>query len=85
MITNAIKTTKEAVRNAAGEATKDAAEEFKTAAEKVKITAENAAGNVTKTATSALMAWLFLDENLTNLDLLGFLITTVGVYIATRD
>ena len=36
-------------------------------------------------ATSAFMAWLFLDENLTNLDLLGFLITTVGVYIATRD
>ncbi len=36
-------------------------------------------------ATSALMAWLFLDENLTNLDLLGFLVTTIGVYIATRD
>ena len=36
-------------------------------------------------ATSAFMAWLFLDENLTNLDLLGFLITTVGVYIATRN
>jgi len=36
-------------------------------------------------ATSALMAWFFLDENLTNLDLIGFLITTVGVYIATRD
>ena len=36
-------------------------------------------------ATSAFMAWLFLDENLTNLDLLGFLITTIGVYIATRD
>ncbi len=36
-------------------------------------------------ATSALMAWLFLNENLTNLDLLGFLITTIGVYIATRD
>ena len=36
-------------------------------------------------ATSALMAWFFLDENLTNLDLLGFLITTIGVYIATRD
>ena len=36
-------------------------------------------------ATSALMAWLFLNENLTNLDLLGFLITSVGVYIATRD
>jgi hypothetical protein len=28
---------------------------------------------------------LFLNENLTNLDLLGFLITTIGVYIATRD
>ena len=36
-------------------------------------------------ATSAFMAWLFLDENLTNLDLIGFLITSIGVYIATRD
>ena len=36
-------------------------------------------------ATSAFMAWLFLDESLTYLDLLGFLITTIGVYIATRD
>ena len=36
-------------------------------------------------ATSAFMAWLFLNEGLTNLDLLGFLITTIGVYIATRD
>ena len=36
-------------------------------------------------ATSALMAWLFLNESLTNIDLLGFLITTIGVYIATRD
>ena len=36
-------------------------------------------------ATSAFMAWLFLNENLTALDLLGFLITTIGVYIATRD
>jgi len=36
-------------------------------------------------ATSAFMAWLFLNENLTNLDLVGFFITTVGVYIATRD
>jgi len=36
-------------------------------------------------ATSALMAWVFLSESLTNLDLLGFLITTIGVYIATRD
>ena len=36
-------------------------------------------------ATSAFMAWLFSNENLTNTDLIGFLITTIGVYIATRD
>ena len=36
-------------------------------------------------ATSAFMAWIFLNESLTNLDLLGFLITTIGVYIATRE
>ncbi len=36
-------------------------------------------------ATSAFMAWLFLNESLTNLDILGFIITTIGVYIATRD
>ncbi len=36
-------------------------------------------------ATSAFMAWVFLNENLTNLDLLGFFITSIGVYIATRD
>jgi len=36
-------------------------------------------------ATSAFMAWFFLNENLTNTDLIGFLITTIGVYIATRD
>tara|TARA_B100001057_G_scaffold491993_1_gene583436 strand:+ start:1594 stop:2442 length:849 start_codon:yes stop_codon:yes gene_type:complete len=36
-------------------------------------------------ATSAFMAWLFLNENLTNVDLIGFLITSIGVYIATRD
>ncbi len=35
--------------------------------------------------TSAFMAWLFLNENLSNLDLLGFLIATIGVYIATRE
>ncbi|MDA0377666.1 MAG: DMT family transporter [Proteobacteria bacterium] len=35
--------------------------------------------------TSALMAWIFLDEKLTNLDIVGFLIATIGVYIATRD
>ena len=33
---------------------------------------------------SAMMAWFFLNENLTNIDLYGFFITTVGVYIATR-
>ena len=36
-------------------------------------------------ATSAFMAWLFLDESLTNLDIIGFLITTIGVYIATSE
>ena len=36
-------------------------------------------------ATSAFMAWLFLNESLTRLDLIGFLITSAGVYIATRD
>ena len=36
-------------------------------------------------ATSAFMAWLFLNENLTDLDIVGFLITSIGVYIATRD
>ena len=36
-------------------------------------------------STSAFMAWLFLNENLTYMDLVGFFITSVGVYIATRD
>ena len=36
-------------------------------------------------ATSAFMAWLFLNEGLTNLDLLGFLVASIGVYIATRN
>ena len=36
-------------------------------------------------AISAFMAWLFLNESLTRLDLIGFLITSIGVYIATRD
>ena len=36
-------------------------------------------------ATSAFMAWIFLNENLTFMDLVGFLITSIGVYIATRD
>ena len=34
--------------------------------------------------TSALMAWFFLGEKLSNLDIVGFLIATAGVYIATR-
>ena len=33
--------------------------------------------------TTAVMAWLFLNEVLTNLDLIGFTIATLGVYIAT--
>ena len=36
-------------------------------------------------ATSALMSCIFLNENLTNMDLLGFLIASIGVYIATRN
>ena len=36
-------------------------------------------------ATSALMAWFFLNENLTNLDIIGFMITSIGVYFATRN
>ncbi len=35
-------------------------------------------------AVSALMGWFFLDEILTKIDLVGFLIATIGVYIATR-
>ena len=34
--------------------------------------------------TTAVMAWLFLTEVLTNLDLIGFTTATLGVYIATR-
>jgi len=34
--------------------------------------------------TTAVMAWLFLSEVLTDLDLIGFILATVGVYIATR-
>ena len=33
---------------------------------------------------TAVMAWIFLNEVLTNLDLAGFAIATFGVYIATR-
>ena len=34
--------------------------------------------------TTAIIAWLFLNEVLTNLDLIGFTVATLGVYIATR-
>jgi len=33
---------------------------------------------------TAIMAWLFLNEILNNLDLIGFAVATLGVYIATR-
>ena len=35
--------------------------------------------------TSAFMAWLFLNEKLMTLDLVGFVIASVGVFIATRS
>ena len=35
--------------------------------------------------TSAIMAFVFLRENLDFVDILGFLIATLGVYIATRE
>jgi drug/metabolite transporter (DMT)-like permease len=34
--------------------------------------------------TTAIMAWLFLNESFNNLDLIGFFIASLGVYIATR-
>ena len=34
--------------------------------------------------TTAIMAWLFLNEKLNSLDLIGFVVATLGVYIATR-
>ena len=34
--------------------------------------------------TSAFMAWLFLNERLTTLDLVGFVTASIGVYVATR-
>ena len=35
--------------------------------------------------TSAIMAWVFLGENLSTVDIFGFIIATLGVYIATRE
>ena len=34
--------------------------------------------------TSAFMAWMFLNEKLTTVDLAGFVVASIGVYIATR-
>ena len=36
-------------------------------------------------ATSAAMAWLFLNESLSAYDIFGFLIASFGVFIATRE
>ena len=36
-------------------------------------------------ATSAAMAWLFLNEALSSYDIIGFLIASFGVFIATRE
>ena len=35
--------------------------------------------------TSAIMAWFFLGESFNNVDIFGFIIATLGVYIATRE
>ena len=35
--------------------------------------------------TSAILAWWFLGENLNVIDIFGFIIATLGVYISTRD
>ena len=35
--------------------------------------------------TSAIMAFIFLGEKLDSIDIVGFLIATIGVYIATRE
>ena len=50
------------------------------------------AGSVSKTSTlfflvpptSAIMAYIFINENFTTIDIVGFLIASLGVYIATR-
>ena len=49
-------------------------------------------GSVSKTSTlfflvpptTAVMAYLFLGEKLSNIDVIGFVLATIGVYIATR-
>ena len=50
------------------------------------------AGSVSKTSTlfflvpptTAVMAYIFLGEKLSNIDIAGFILATIGVYIATR-
>ncbi len=50
------------------------------------------AGSVSKTSTlfflvpptSAIMAYIFINESLNSIDIIGFLIASLGVYIATR-
>ena len=34
--------------------------------------------------TTAIIAWIFLNEELSNLDIFGFLVASFGVYLATR-
>ena len=34
--------------------------------------------------TTAIMSWIFFNEKLNNLDLIGFAVATLGVYIVTR-
>ena len=34
---------------------------------------------------SALMAWIFLNEIISSYDIVGLLISSLGVYIATRE
>ena len=35
-------------------------------------------------AVTATMAWVFLDENLSLVDVIGFIVTSIGVFISTR-
>ena len=35
-------------------------------------------------AVTATMAWVFLDENLSLVDIIGFIVTSIGVFISTR-
>ena len=35
-------------------------------------------------ATSAIIAWIFLNEQLSLIDMFGFIVASLGVFIATR-